>query len=120
MRPHPHVLSPAEIGQFHRDGFVVVRHAFSRVDAAAMEQSWWVELETVHGIRREDRSTWQQPVGDLKRAKRDALQGKILTRRVRGVIDDLLGEGTWPVPRDFGRTLVTFREPGIWDVPKIL
>jgi ectoine hydroxylase-related dioxygenase (phytanoyl-CoA dioxygenase family) len=36
---------------------------------------------------------------------------------VRGVLDDLLGEGAWPPPRDWGRPLVTFPEPGTWDVP---
>jgi phytanoyl-CoA dioxygenase PhyH len=117
MSPHPEVLSPADLEQFHRDGFVVVREAFARADAAAMEQRWWDELETAHGIRRDDRSTWRQPRGDLKRAKRDSIQAKLLTPRVRGVIDDLLGKGEWPAPHDWGRTIATFPEPGAWDVP---
>jgi hypothetical protein len=117
---HPEVLSPAEIEHFHRAGFVEVRRAFSPDDAAAMERSWWSELETAHRIRREDRATWRQLGSDLNRAKHDAIQAKILTRRVQGVIDDLLGEGTWSPPRDWGRALVTFPEPGEWDVPKRL
>jgi len=40
-----------------------------------------------------------------------------LTGRVRGVFDDLLGQGAWPPPRDWGRPLVTFPEPGAWDLP---
>jgi hypothetical protein len=56
-------------------------------------------------------------VGDLKAAKRDRLQARILTERVRGVFDDLLGKGALSPPRDWGRSLVTFPEPGAWDVP---
>ncbi|HYX61151.1 MAG TPA: hypothetical protein VE888_19340 [Streptosporangiaceae bacterium] len=40
-----------------------------------------------------------------------------MTGRVRGVFDDLLGQAAWPPPRDWGRPLVTFPEPGAWDVP---
>lgn len=36
---------------------------------------------------------------------------------MRGVFDDLLGKGAWSPPRNWGRTLVTFPEPGAWDVP---
>jgi hypothetical protein len=117
MRSFPHFLSSADLDRFHRDGFVVVREAFARADAAAMEDRWWAELESAHDIRRDDRSTWRPPAGDLKHAKRDPIQAKILTARVRGVIDDLLGEDNWPVPRDWGRTIATFPEPGVWDVP---
>jgi hypothetical protein len=56
-------------------------------------------------------------VGDLKAAKRDPIQARILTDRVRGVLDDLLGEAAWLPPRDWGRPLVTFPGPGTWDVP---
>ena len=81
------------------------------------EQQWWRELEDTHGIRADDRSSWHQIAGDLKAAKRDPAQAKILTERVRGVFDDLLGEDAWPPPRDWGRPLVTFPGPGARDVP---
>ena len=117
MRSVPEPLCPTDLDQFRRDGFVVVREAFARADAAEMERRWWAELEAAHGIQRDDRSTWRQPRGDLKRAKRDPIQAKILTERVRGVLDDLLGKDEWPAPRDWGRTIATFPEPGEWDVP---
>jgi hypothetical protein len=110
-------LTSANIRGFERDGYVVVREAFSAADGAAMEQQWWRELADGHGIRRDDRSSWRRLTGDLKAAKRDPLQARILTGRVRGVLDDLLGPGAWPAPRDWGRPLVTFPEPGRWDVP---
>ena len=111
------VLTPADIQRFERDGYVVVRQAFSPADALAMERQWWRELEGTYGIRRDDRSSWRQIPGDLKAAKRDPIQAKILTGRVRGVLDDLLGPAAWPPPRDWGRPLVTFPEPGAWEVP---
>jgi len=110
-------LTSADIERFERDGYVVVRRAFSPADGLAMERQWWRELEDTHGIRRADRSSWHQIAGDLKAAKRDRLQAGILTGRVRGVFDDLLGEAAWSPPRDWGRPLVTFPEPGAWQVP---
>jgi hypothetical protein len=107
----------ADIRRFERDGYLVVRQAFSRADGLAMERRWWRELEDAHGIRPGDRSSWHQIPGDLKAAKRDPIQAAILTERVRGVFDGLLGEGAWSRPRDWGRPLVTFPEPGAWDVP---
>src|ERR1700722_17485913 len=105
-------LTSTDIQRFERDGYVVVRQAFSRADGLAMERQWWRELEDTHGIRPDDRSSWHQIRGDLKAAKRDPVQAKILTARVRGALDDLLGQATWSPPRNWGRSLVTFPEPG--------
>jgi len=110
-------LTSSDIQSFERDGYVVVRQAFSRADGVAMERRWWSELEDTHNIRPGDRASWRQFPGDLKAAKRDPIQARILTDRVRGVFDDLLGEGAWSPPRDWGRTIVTFPEPGAWAVP---
>jgi hypothetical protein len=110
-------LTSADIRRFELDGYVVVRQAFSPADALAMERRWWYELEDTHGIRAGDRSSWRQIPGDLKAAKRDPIQAKILTGRVRGVFDDLLGEAAWSPPRDWGRAIATFPEPGAWEVP---
>jgi hypothetical protein len=113
----PAVLSPAEIEQFERDGYVAVREAFARADAEAMEAAWWAELETVHGVRRDDYSTWKRIDSDLKAAKRDPLQQRVLSHRLRGALDDLLGAGEWLEPNDWGRTIATFPQAGEWDVP---
>jgi hypothetical protein len=110
-------LAGSDLRRFERDGYLVVRQAFARADGLAMEQQWWQELADAHGIRRDDRSSWRQLPGDLKAAKRDRLQATILTARVRGVLDDLLGPGGWPPPRDWGRPLVTFPRPGQWELP---
>src|SRR5690348_12727619 len=103
MRSQPTTLTSADIQGFERDGYVMVRQAFSRADALTMERLWWRELEGTHGIRHDDRSSWRQIPGDLKAAKREPAQAEILTGRVRGVFDDLLGHAAWPPPRDWGR-----------------
>jgi hypothetical protein len=113
----PATLTPADLERFERDGYVVVRQAFPRADALAMEERWWAELADTRGIHRDDRSSWRPVVGNLKAAKRDPGQGAILTGTVRGVLDDLLGAGTWSPPRDWGVTLVTVPEPGDWELP---
>jgi hypothetical protein len=110
-------LTAADIQRFERDGYLVVRQAFPRADGLAMERQWWRELEDTHGIRRDDRSSWRQIPADLKAAKRDPIQARILTERVRGVLDDLLGKAAWSPPKDWGRPLVTFPESGAWQVP---
>jgi len=117
MESQPATLTPADLQRFERDGYVVVRQAFPRADALAMEEHWWSELADTYGIRRDDRSTWRQIPGNLKAAKRDPAQQAILSDTVRGVVDDLLGTGTWSSPRDWGVTLVTFPEPGSWELP---
>jgi hypothetical protein len=117
MGSQPGTLTSSDLHRFERDGYVVVRQAFSPDDSLAMEGRWWRELEGVHGIRRSERTSWHQLPGDLKAAKRDPIQARILTERVRGVLDDLLGEAAWLPPRDWGRPLVTFPEPGTWDLP---
>ena len=110
-------LTSSDIRRFERDGYVVVRQAFSRTDALAMERRWWSELADTHHICPDDRSSWRQIPGNLKAAKRDPIQARILTERVRGVFDDLLGKAAWSPPKDWGRSIVTFPEPGAWEVP---
>ncbi len=115
---HLKTLTPADIARFDRDGYVVVRQAFDTLDALEMEDRWWSELDRAYGVRRADRSTWRPIASDLKAAKADPIQQKILGERARGVFDDLLGEGAWPAPKDWGRTIATFPEAGAeWDVP---
>jgi hypothetical protein len=117
MSSHLTSLTSSDIQRFERDGYLVVREAFSRLDGLAMERRWWSELEETRGVRRDDRSSWRPTPGNLKAAKRDPGQVKILTNRVRGILDDLLGKAAWSPPKDWGVTLVTFPQPGEWEVP---
>src|SRR5436190_22522548 len=107
MQSTPATLTHAESEQFDRDGFVVVKGAFAREDADAMQDSWWRELFDLYGIKRDDRATWHQPLRDLRGGKSSPLQARMNTVRVKGVIDDLLGASTWQWPKHWGRAIVT-------------
>lgn len=113
----PTTLKQTETEQFERDGFVFVKGAFAREDANAMQDAWWRELLELYGIRREDRSTWHQPLRDLRGGKASPMQTKINTPLLRGAIDDLLGADTWHWPKHWGRAIMTFPQGGVWDVP---
>jgi hypothetical protein len=117
MHTDPKTLTETEVAQFRRDGFVVVKGAFARADADAMQDDWWRELFDLYGIQRDDRSTWHQPMRDLRRGKSSPQQTKIHTPRLHGVIDDLLGAGAWRWPKNWGRAIATFPQGGSWDVP---
>src|ERR1700683_2304551 len=59
-------LASSDIERFERDGYVVVREAFSPADGRAMERRWWSELEDAHGIGPDDRSSWRPIVGAIR------------------------------------------------------
>jgi hypothetical protein len=65
MEAQPATLSPADLQRFECDGYIVVRQAFPRAAALAMEARWWSELADTHGINRDDRSSWHQVPGNL-------------------------------------------------------
>lgn len=113
------VLSDDEIAQFNRAGYVALREGFARDDALRLENEWWAELQDLYGIERDDPATWRQPGPDLRGAKISPSQSRIASARLMGAIDDLLGEGTWQLPGDWGRVLTTFPncKSGDWDVP---
>jgi len=115
--PNSATLSASQLERFHTDGWIVMEGAFSPGDARAMQDAWWSELSDVNGIRRDDRATGHQPRSDLKRAKRDPIQNRIATSRVRGVLDDLLGRARWTWPAHWGRVLTTFPQTGPWRLP---
>lgn len=113
----PTTLTEDQVKRFHDDGYVVIKGAFAANDALAIQAEWWAELAEAHGIERDDRATWRQPRGDLKRAKTALISQRLASPRVCGVIDDLLGKGSWSQPRHWGRVLTTFPQEGVWDVP---
>jgi hypothetical protein len=91
--------------------------AVGRDVAAAMEDAVWAALAR-RGIRRDAPGTW--PAGllgkhqGLRQARRfDAFQSPA----VDALVDRLLGPGTWTCRQAWGPALVTFPQPGTWEVP---
>ena len=112
------MLTPRQREEFETLGFVRLPGAFA-ADAAPMQDVVWQELERLHGIRRADPSTWRpdRPSGlqGIKAAPEFAPIGGAVTA---AAIDDLLGSGAWPPPKQGGLFLVSFPGAGTrWTVP---
>lgn len=110
-------LSAEQRATFARDGLVRVSGAFPAAVAEALADRIWSEFETEHGIRRDDPETWVQPARAPRQAKRAPENRGLETARLRGAMGELIGVEDCPWPRDWGGFLVTFPQPGPWDVP---
>ena len=96
------VLTPSEIEQFIRDGYVVLREAFPRSVAAAVRDVLWHKLN----ISPTDRSAWTKPVVHLQKTFDEPPFSAAFTERLWSGYDDVMGEeryqryqglGWWPV-----------------------
>ncbi|MGH6955055.1 MAG: hypothetical protein ACREEW_00135 [Caulobacteraceae bacterium] len=116
-------LSAEHRRAFEEDGFFRLERAFDPDHARQMEDEWWAELADKWGVVRADRSTWRQPVGDMKRPKKAQSERLFETERVRTAIDGVLGEAAWDWPKHWGRAVVTMpsgKPASAWDVPERL
>ena len=104
---------------FERAGYVRLPHAFA--DADAMAVFVWSRLSELHGIKRNDRTTWsaEAPWVGLNKFKDHPLFQSIASEAVCSAIDDLLGSGAWVKPKTWGGFLVKFpdRQPEAWTIP---
>ena len=110
-------LSRLELEQFRELGFVRRSQAFPAELAQAQCDAIWRELAERHGVVRDDAATWRQPARNPRSPKQHASE-KAITEALRGAIDDLLGAGAWPEPKDWGLVLFTFPNATSWRLPK--
>jgi len=112
------MLTAADRARFKETGLLRIGGAFSSAEAAAMQSLIWDELARRYGIRRDDPPSWRVPHAyGLQRIAGSALFAPIGGPRLRHAIDDLLGAGSWKVPKRWGGILVTFPGPKPWAVP---
>lgn len=104
------VLSPAEIEQFIRDGYVVLREAFSRATAVAIRQFLWNEIK----LSPDDPSGWTEPVVHLKQSFSQSPFADAFTPRLLAAFDQVMGAGRYHPPKSLGWWPVSF--PG-FDAP---
>jgi hypothetical protein len=103
------VLSPEQRQEFAERGFVRLRSAFSRAEAAAMEERLWERLGQRHGIRQDDPLSWRLPAASgLQAFRTDEVFEPIGGPPLCGALDDLLGEGRWQPPKHWGQLLISF------------
>ena len=106
------------VDRYLRDGVARLAGAFSPEVAGEMATAVWSELERVHGIRRDDRSTW--PTGapsGLGRLRSAGAFRAIGTDRVEDAVTALAPTRPPQQHDDWGGPLVTFPSPGTWRVP---
>lgn len=112
------MLDAEQVREFGERGFVRLRGVFARADAEAMEARIWRWLESVHGMRREEPTSWRPgAVWGMQGVKRDPIFGAIGGPPLCSALDQLIGRGAWTVPRDWGQFLVTFPTAAPWTIP---
>ncbi|HEY0753879.1 MAG TPA: phytanoyl-CoA dioxygenase family protein [Ktedonobacteraceae bacterium] len=115
------VLTETQSEQFIEEGYTRLEEAFPRQQALLAQAFLWERLAE-RGIRRDDRSTWQEPMVRINETYDDAVFQACATPRLVGAIEDLVGQGRyveaqkstcwgwWPVNFALGS-----QQP--WDVP---
>jgi len=88
------VLSDAQVAQFEDEGFLKLEEAFPREAALAAQDFLWERL-AAQGVRKDDRSTWVEPMVHIKEAYEDAVFQACQTERLTDAIEDLVGQGRW-------------------------
>jgi phytanoyl-CoA dioxygenase PhyH len=109
------VLTDEAIEAFVADGFTVVRRAFSAEVAGACADGIWSALAE-RGIRREDPSTWTEPVVRVICPEGGPFIEAGTSRLFQEACDQLLGPGRWWRRRGVGATVParfpSERDPG--------
>lgn len=107
------MLSDKAVGAFIADGFTVVRRAFPAEVADACADGIWSALAE-RGIRREDPSTWTEPVVRVICPEGGPFIEAGTSRLLQEACDQLLGPGRWWRRRGVGGT-IPVRFPGEQD-----
>ncbi len=115
------MLSREQKQTFFSRGFVHLP-GIAGTRASEFEAFVWARMEELHGIRQDDRATWNRPgpwVG-MKNFKDAELLQSFTTADLCSAIDALLGPGNWKKPRHWGGFLVNLpksEEEGLWYIP---
>lgn len=98
------MLSLAEIGAFVADGYVAVRGALPAGVLRACQDEIWAELSG-RGARREDPSTWRDPVVRINCPENEAFAAAGSQPVLWEAFDQLIGAGRWWRRRGVGGTI---------------
>jgi hypothetical protein len=102
--------SAVDIDRFIRDGYVVVRGAFSASVAAACRDVIWARLAS-HGVARDDRQTWTRPAIRIDCPSGGPFDEAAASPALHAAYDRLVGSGRWTPRASVGGT-VPVRFPG--------
>jgi len=96
------ILTPQQSEQFVEEGYVVVREAFERSVASELLPLAWQEL----AINPSDRTTWPSKVAVIAKDFQNQSSARLYSSRLQGVLDDLLGQGRYPLGQGTGYMVV--------------
>jgi len=98
------VLSQAEIDSFTADGYVAVRGAVPADVLRRCQDEIWSALGE-HGVRRDDPSTWREPVVRIGCPDSEAFAAAGSQPVLWEAFDQLIGEGRWWRRRGVGGSI---------------
>lgn len=115
------VLTPSQVEQFVECGWTRLEEAFPRTCATAARDFLWDRVAE-RGPRKDDPSTWTEPMVHIKESYRDPVFEACATERLAAAIEDLVGRGRWATrdkPAGWGWWPVNFAlgADRPWDVP---
>ena len=117
MEPSRTGLTPEQAAEYETRGVTRLPAAIPAADVEAMAAALWRGLGARHGHWRDKPETWTKAHPAQLTARNNDFAATA-NATVRGVLDQLLGEGRWKAPDRWGIPLVTL--PGHydrWDVP---
>lgn len=103
------MLTEAQKELFHEKGYLLLPQIIAK-ESRGFEDFVWNCLSELHGIKKNDPSTWNKPgawIG-MKAYKEAKILKRIGTDRVCNAIDSLLGKATWKKPNHWGGFLINF------------
>lgn len=98
------MLTKTALASFVDDGYVVVRRAVPSDVITECQKLVWTDLSS-RGVKRDDRSTWTQPVVRINTREEGPFVVAGTARVLWDAYDQLLGEGTWWKRRGLGGTI---------------
>jgi hypothetical protein len=110
------VLTEQQRHDLATTGIARIPGVLDRDTVTAIEDRCWMQLER-RGISRSDPSTWPSGFTTKNQGMRHAgLFDPFDTAVTRGIVDDLLGPEAWTAPTSWGQALLSFPQPGPWEV----
>lgn len=97
-------LKPAELEQFLRDGYVLIRNAFPRELAEKVLPILWA----ASSFDPKDSKTWKSALAVVPKVLHDEPIPQIYSPRVIGAIEDLVGAGRYHRPGGTGYLVINF------------
>lgn len=110
------ILTQEQAKAFLKDGYIVIRQAFSSKTAEQLLPYVWARLNEDP----DDCSTWMRASAEIQEVIKEGPVKDLFTSRYRDSLDDLVGERRWILEEGFGWLPVRF--PGFscspWRPPK--